>query len=119
VTIQSLLIGRRFGDCIPAHQRITVRCTDGFEVDVDWASSGPEVRASRQGLVVPDRVLDPKFAYVCGKVIKRCLTNGSNLLIGFTDGHELAIAWDGIPDARAINVSVGLVGVSMSGSAGA
>jgi hypothetical protein len=118
MTIHSHLVGRQFGDCVPAHQRVTIRCLDGFEVEVEWASSGPEVRTVAQRLLGPERVLRSEFAYVQGKAIKHVLTDGEQLLIGFTDGHELAVRWkDEQPDAAAVNVKVGIFGVDTFGAA--
>jgi hypothetical protein len=114
--IHDHLTGRRLADVIAEHQQIVVRCMDGYEVCAEWASSGPELRWARQAILVPDRVLDSRFAFVRGKTISMALTDGEQLLLRFNDGHELAVRWDDRqPDVRAVNCRVEIPSAMTSG----
>lgn len=110
--------GRRFADCIPEHQRVRLCFEDGYEVDVDWAVNGPELRDARQRLVLTNEYAMPtQLAYVRGKVVKHVATDGARLYLAFTDGHELVIRWEGEPDARSVNCTIVVPAVSMTGEA--
>ena len=110
--------GRRFEDCIPHSQRVTLVFDDAYEVDVDWASDGPELRDARQRLVLTNELAMPtQFGYVRGKTVKHVVTDGARLYLAFTDGHELVIRWEGEPDARAVNCSIVMPSVSLLGEA--
>jgi hypothetical protein len=110
--------GRQFKDCIPEHQRVRLQFEDGYEVDVDWDTPGPELREARQTLIITNEYAMPsRFGYVRGKVVKHVVTDGARLYLAFTDGHELVIRWEKTPDARAVNCTVQMTGVSLSGEA--
>jgi hypothetical protein len=109
--------GRQFQDCIPKHQRVCLQFADGYEVEVDW-DKGPELRDARQTLVLTnERAMPSQFGYVRGKTVKHVVTDGERLYLAFTDGHELVIRWEREPDVRAINCTVVMPGVSLSGEA--
>lgn len=109
--------GRAFRDCIPEHQRVRLQFEDGYEVDVDWSSSGPELRDARQCIITNEYALPTQFRYVQGKIVKHVVTDGARLYLAFTDGHELVIRWERDPDARGVNCSVQVQGVSLFGEA--
>ena len=110
--------GRVFRDCIARHQRVVLCFEDGTEIEVDWASSGPELYSTTRRLVLSDEYAMPsEFRRVSGKTVKHVVTDGARLYLAFTDGHELVFRWEGEPDARAINVSVHVRGVEMNGVA--
>ena len=109
--------GRQFADCVPEHQRVRLLFADGYEVEVDWAVNGPELRDARQRLILTDeRALPSQFGYVRGKTVKHVVTDGARLYLCFTDGHELVIRWESEPDARAVNCSVVMPSVSLTGA---
>jgi hypothetical protein len=110
--------GRRFQDCVPEHQRVRLQFDDGYEVDVDWSTAGPELREARQHLILTnERAMPSQFGYVRGKEVKHVVTDGERLYLAFTDGHELVIRWERDPDVRAINCTVVMPSVSLSGKA--
>lgn len=99
--------GRVFKDCIARHQRVCLQFEDGYEVEVDWDSSGPELRTATQTLVLSnERAMPTQFAYVVGKTVRQVVTDGARLYLCFTDGHELVFRWEREPDARAVNVTI-------------
>lgn len=91
-TINSLAKGQKFFDAVPCGQEdFLLRFLSGLEVQVAWSSQGPEVKDHRYIVagVLGERALQPQFQYVSGKTVSQVLTDGRQLIISFTDGHEL------------------------------
>lgn len=109
MSINAYATGRRFWDAIPDGDDFRLRFTDGMEIVVAWASTGPEVKDKFLNIVTAERVLNPQFQYVSGKTVKQVLTDGSNLILQFTDGHELRSDFKRRqPEVRAVDVKIKL-----------
>lgn len=123
-TITALAKGRIFHDAIPDGQDFILRFRDGREITVAWGSEGPEVKSwiHRAGInpfgtdyqVIPDQ-----FRYVSGKKVEGVFTDGQQLVITFTDGHELRSDFKAAPKVVAVDAKVYLgqkpiIGVSGS-----
>lgn len=55
-----------------------------------------------------------------GKTIDAALTDGTQLILRMTDGHEYRIKWeDGEPVLRGVDVRIVIPAAAMSGVAGA
>lgn len=108
VTITQLAVGRAFRDAIPDGDDFRLRFTDGLEILCAWASSGPEVKVVNQGVITAEQALHPQFRYVAGKVVRQVLTDGTKLVIAFSDGHELRSDFRRQPTVRGVDVRVAI-----------
>lgn len=108
VTIHQLAAGRAFRDAIPDGDDFRLRFMDGLELVCAWASDGPEVKLINQGVITTEQVLHPQFQYVTGKVVRQVLTDGRQLILSFSDGHELRSDFRQAPAVRAVDVRVAL-----------
>lgn len=109
MSINAYAAGRRFWDAIPDGDDFRLRFMDGLEIVVAWGSSGPEVKNTFLNVITAERVLNPQFQYVSGKTVKQVLTDGKNLILQFTDGHELRSDFKRAqPEVRAVDVKIKL-----------
>lgn len=117
--IHDLAVGRAIRDVIPDGERFRIRFLDGLEVTVEWASSGPEIVTFATGVVTSETDLHPQFRYIIGKVVKAVWTDGTQLLIEFTDGHCLRSDFKTSPKVEGVDVHIVLpLPVESIGAAG-
>lgn len=109
MSINAHAAGRRFWDAIADGDDFRLRFMDGVEIVVAWASSGPEVKDVFHNVITADRALNPQFQYVSGKTVKQVLTDGKDLILQFTDGHELRSDFKRAqPEVRAVDAKIAL-----------
>ena len=118
MSINALAAGRVFVDAVPDGDDFRLRFSDGLEIVVAWASSGPEVKAFAQHIITSERALHPQFQYVSGKTVQQVLTDGRRLILQFTDGHELRSDFRRGPEVRAVDARVRLTAANAIGAAG-
>lgn len=106
--ISQLAAGRVFHDAIPDGDDFRLRFEDGLEIVCAWASEGPEVKSHAFNVLSAERVLHPQFRYVAGKTVQAVLTDGTELLIEFTDGHVLRSDFKAAPRVAGVDVKVRL-----------
>lgn len=109
-TISSLAEGQVFWDALPYGQdEFLLRFQSGLEINVAWASSGPEVKNywyRALTILATERALHPQFQYVSGKTVLQVLTDGCQLIISFTDGHELRSDFRRCPEPVAVDAKI-------------
>lgn len=105
-SINSLAAGRIFSDAIPDGDDFRLRFADGLEITVAWASDGPEVKSFMFGVVTTEQALHPQFRYVTGKTVDQVLTDGKQLILAFTDGHELRSDFRRAPKVEGVDVRI-------------
>lgn len=114
--ISDLAVGEVFHDAIPQGDDFVLRFQSGLEILVAWASSGPEVKDwTNRGMALRDLTtggmhkpegLHPQFQYVTGKTVELVLTDGRDLILRFTDGHELRSSFRRQPEAVAVDARI-------------
>lgn len=99
--------GRRLRDVVQDGGDFRLRFMDGLEVVCAWGSAGPEVKAFAHGVITQDMAIHPQFAYVSGKTVEAVWTDGSLLIIEFTDGHSLRSSFGRSgPEVEGVDVRV-------------
>lgn len=108
MSITSYAAGRRFRDAIPDGDNFRLRFMDGLEIEVAWDSGGPEVKRVEHGVITQETVIAPQFRYVTGKTVREVLTDGTKLILAFTDGHELRSDFKRAPEVCGVDVRLAL-----------
>lgn len=117
--IHKLCKGRVFRDAVKDGERFRLRFMDGYELQIAWGDKGPEAVAEAQGIITTDMDMHPQFRHVCGKVVKRIMTDGQQLMIYFTDGHCLRSSFGRSgPEVKGVDVSIPIESVIASVQAG-
>lgn len=105
-TITSLACGREFHDAIPDGEDFLLRFKCGLEIRCTWDSSGPVVKSYCFGVDDITLHMNKQFHYVSGKIVRYCVTDGRQLSIVFSDGHELRSDFKQAPELVAVDVKV-------------
>ena len=118
--IGKVLRGRRLHDVELIPGGMLIRCVDGVELDVQWASDGAQLRSMR---LLPalnsELALAPRFRYMRGKLIDCGFTHQNLFLIATQDGHVLRCDWrDNAARPIAVDVQVPIALPPAFGEAG-
>ncbi len=96
-------------DVVAIHDGLLLRCTDGLEIEIAFASDGPELKAFRAHVITFEKTMPAAFDFMRGKPLD-CVYWRKDLAhfhIIAQDGHALRFDWkSGQPEARGVDVHV-------------
>lgn len=105
--IGRLVHGRVLHDVVAVHDGLLVRCSDGLELEIAFASAGAELRATRVGVITEEVTMPAALRYMRGKVLENAVTREGLFYLVASDGHALRFDWKtGQPEPRGVDAYV-------------
>lgn len=117
--IGRMLRGHRLHDVVAIHDGLLVRCSDGLELEIAFASVGAELRSMRVGVITAEITMPPALRYMRGKILENAVTREGLFYLVASDGHAVRFDWKtGQPEPRGIDAYVDVPAAPIFASAG-